>query len=393
MHKRSFALRALATALVVLALGSTGHARAASPGQSPSQAADQSPIPIGVYQPMTGSLAAGGQMTMEGISLAHALRPNVLGRPVRLILVDNKSDKVEAANAVARLVEKDRVVAIIGSYGSSLSIAGGAVAEKARVPVVGDSPTNPLVTQGKKYYIRVCFIDPFQGEVMANYAYNVLGARTAAIIQDVAQDYSVGLATFFRKVFVEFTGNPGSIVSVASYQTGDQDFTAQLVSVARNRPDVIFAPGYYAEAALLARQARELGIKTPLLGGDAWEAPELIEIAGPYAEGLTFSTHYSAQDVSRPVARNFVEAYRKRYGKEPNAFAALGFDAYNALLDSIERAGRPDRELVNEALHSLKGWEGVTGTITIDENGNARKSAVILQVRNGKFDFVTSINP
>lgn len=362
-------------------------------GLAVSVGAAEGEIRIGVYEPMTGSQAAGGQMTWEGITLANELRPTVLGKPVKLILVDNKSDKVESANAVARLIQQEKVSVIIGSYGSSNSMAGGEVAEKAKIPVIGCSPTNPLVTQGKKYYIRVCFIDPFQGEVMAKYAYENLGARKAAIIQDVAQDYSVGLANYFRQAFIKLTGNEKSIVAFTSYQTGDQDFTAQLTYVLSKKPDVIFCPAYYSEAALLAKQSREMGSKVPILGGDTWEAPELIEIGGKAVEGLAFSTHYSAQAATRPVAKKFVEAYRKKYGKEPNTFAALGFDCYNVALDAIEKAGAADPEAINKQLHALKNYEGVTGIITIDENGNARKSAVILQVKNGKFEYLTTVEP
>lgn len=357
------------------------------------QAAAANEIKLGVYEPMTGSQAAGGQMTWEGIQLANQLRPKALGKDIKLVLVDNKSDKVEASNAVSRLIDQEKVVAIIGSYGSSNSIAGGAVAEKAKIPVVGDSPTNPLVTEGKKYYIRVCFIDPFQGEVMAKFAVETLKAKTAAIIQDVSQDYSVGLSTYFRNAFIKLTNNPNSIVAFTSYNSGDQDFTAQLTSVAAKKPDVIFSPGYYAEGALLAKQARAMGIKAPLLGGDAWEAPELVQIGGKDVEGLYFSTHYSSEAATRDISKKFVSEYKKKFNKEPNAFAALGFDSYNTIVDAIEKAGKADSEAINANLHAIKDYEAVTGKITIDQNGNARKSAVILQVKDGKFAFIANVEP
>jgi branched-chain amino acid transport system substrate-binding protein len=368
---------------------------ACAPAQTPKPGKPALPeeIRIGVYEPMTGAFAAGGQMTWDGIKLAHKVKPEVLGKPVRLILVDNKSDKTEAANAVARLIEAEKVVAIIGSYGSSLSMAGGEVAEKAHIPVVGCSPTNPLVTKGKKYYFRVCFIDPFQGAVMAKYAYKVLGARTACIIQDVAQDYSVGLSTYFRDTFIQLTGDPKSIVGFTSYQTGDTDFTAQLTYCISKKPDVIFSSGYYGEAALLAKQARALGYTGPLLGGDAWDAPELIQIAGEAAEGMTFSTHYHPEGAITEASKKFVELFRAEYNREPDAFAALGYDAYMVLLNAIERAGSVDPEAIQKALAETKNFEGVTGWITINESHDAVKTAVIKQVKGGKFVFVTTVEP
>ncbi|MEM2514570.1 MAG: ABC transporter substrate-binding protein [candidate division WOR-3 bacterium] len=384
-------LRVLGLIMALLGILSAACAPTAIPEKATPVLPEK--IKVGVYEPMTGAFAAGGQMTWDGIKLAHKVKPQVLGKPVELVLVDNKSDKTEAANAVARLIEAEKVVAIIGSYGSSLSMAGGEVAEKAGIPVVGCSPTNPLVTKGKKYYFRVCFIDPFQGSIMAKYAYEVLGAKTACIIQDVAQDYSVGLSSFFRDKFIELTGNPKSIVAFTSYQTGDTDFTAQLTYCLSKNPDVIFSSGYYGEAALLAKQARALGYKGVLLGGDAWDAPELIEIAGPAAEGMTFSTHYHPEGAITEASKKFVELFKNEYNREPDAFAALGYDAYMLLLDAIERAGSVNPEAIQKALAETKNFEGVTGWITINENHDAVKPAVIKQVKNGKFVYVTTISP
>src|SRR5690606_23691178 len=212
------------------------------------------PIKIGVFEPMTGPSAAGGEMTVEGIELAWEIKPEVLGRPVEIIVVDNKSDKVEAANAVSSLIDKDNVVAIIGSYGSSLSMAAGDIVKQKKVPAVGCSPTNPLVTLNNDYYFRVCFIDPFQGTVMANYAVNELGAKTAAVIQDVTNDYSVGLSKYFIDTFIELTGDENSIVIVASYNDGDKDFTAKLTNVQAKKPVVIFATGSYSEIPRLEKR-------------------------------------------------------------------------------------------------------------------------------------------
>jgi branched-chain amino acid transport system substrate-binding protein len=350
-------------------------------------------IKIGVYEPMTGAMAAGGQQTWEGVQLAMEQKKVVLGQPVEVVLVDNKSDKVEAATAMARLIDANKVVGVIGSYGSSLSMAGGEVSEKAGIPVIGCSPTNPLVTKGKQYYFRVCFIDPFQGAVMAKYAFENLGAKKAAIIQDVAQDYSVGLSFFFREKFVELTKNPKSVVAFTSYQTGDQDFTAQLTSVIAQKPDIIFSSGYYGEAALLAKQARELGFKGALLGGDAWDAPELIQIAGKAAEGLTFSTHYDPAGAVTPSSKKFVDLYTAKFKKVPNAFAALGYDAYMLMLDAITRANSTNGKAIRDAIATTRNFEGVTGWITINESHDAVKSAVVKMVKDGEFVFVAAVEP
>jgi len=350
-------------------------------------------VRIGVYEPMTGAMAAGGQMTYEGIELAHQQRPEVLGLPVRLILVDNRSDKVEAATAVTRLVQKDKVHAIIGSYGSALAMSGGPVAQAAKVPVMGCSPTNPLVTLGNDYYFRACFIDPFQGRVMAQFAFDKLGAKTAAIIQDVAQDYSVGLANFFREAFIELTGDPKAIVGFTSYQTGDRDFTAQLTYVATAKPDVVFAPGYYADAAVLVTQARSLGLDMPFLGGDTFEAPEFIEIGGKDVEGVYFSTHYSADAPITPASEEFVALYQSNFNKPPNTFAALGYDCYMMVLDAIEKAGVVDPVAIRDVIADIKDFVGATGIITLDANGDATKSAVVLQVQDGEFKLVDVVHP
>lgn len=356
-------------------------------------AAEPDVIKIGVFQPMTGALAAGGEQTWEGIELAKEEVNEVLGKPIEVVLVDNKSEKVEAANAMARLIDAEGVVGVVGSYGSSLSMAGGEVSEKAGIPVMGCSPTNPLVTKGKDYYFRVCFIDPFQGAVMANYAVNDVGAKTAAIIQDVAQDYSVALSYFFREKFIELTGDSKSIVAFTSYQTGDQDFTAQLTNAISKNPDVIFSSGYYGEAALLARQARELGYEGVLLGGDAWDAPELIEIGGDAAEGLVFSTHYDPEGATTPTSKKFVDLYEAKYERAPNAFAALGYDAYMLLVDAIERAGSTDGDAIRDAIAETEKFEGVTGWITINDEHDAVKSAVVKTVDGGEFKFLAVVEP
>lgn len=350
-------------------------------------------IKIGVFEPMTGANAAGGEMTVEGIKLANEKVGTVLGKKVELVIVDNKSDKVEATNAASKLVDKDKVVAIIGSYGSSLSMAAGDVVKEAKVPAVGCSPTNPLVTLNNDYYFRVCFIDPFQGTVMANYAFNELGAKKAAIIQDVQQDYSLGLSTYFEEAFIKLTGSAGSIVGKAAYNTGDQDFSAQLTNIKALNPDVIFAPGNDGESALLIKQARDLGITTPILGGDTWESPQFLEIGGSAVEGIVYSTHFTAEAPVTETSKTFLADYKAKFGKEANAFAALGYDAYMVIIDAIEKAGSADPVAIRDKIAGTTDFVGATGIITLDVNGDAVKSAVINKVENGKFVYQTTVEP
>ncbi|HSH36574.1 ABC transporter substrate-binding protein [Schnuerera sp.] len=384
--KRKFGLLLLALVLIASSLVGCTESEDTAGGSSDV-------IKIGVFEPMTGVNAAGGQMTVEGIELANEAKGEVLGQKVELVIVDNKSDKVESANAASRLIEKDEVVAIIGSYGSSLSMAAGDIVKKQEVPAVGCSPTNPLVTLNNDYYFRVCFIDPFQGTVMANYAVNDLGAKTAAIIQDVTQDYSVGLSKYFIDAFKELTGDENSIVEMSSYNTGDQDFTAQLTNVKAKNPDVIFAPGNYGESALLIRQARDLGIDVPILGGDTWESPEFLSIGGEAVEGAVFSTHFTAEAPVTDVSGVFLDAYREEFDKEANAFAALGYDAYMVIIDAIEKVGSVDSKAIRDELAKVEGFVGATGTITLDENGDAVKSAVINKVEDGEFVYLTTVEP
>ncbi len=352
------------------------------------------PVKIGIYEPMTGSLAAGGQQTMEGVNLAYEIRNKVLGRPIEIVLVDNKSEKIEAAHAMAHLIDKEKVVAVVGSYGSSLSLAGGPLAMKAKIPVMGTSPTNPLVTKDNPYYFRACFIDPFQGEVMAKYAFKELGAKKAAIVQDVTQDYSVGLASFFRKAFIKLTEDPKSIVVLTSFQTGDSDFTAQLTRVISKKPDIIFMPSYYQDMAHFAIQAQQLRVNVPILGGDALEAPELVTIGGDAVEGIKFSTHYSSEAAGREASKVFVEAYQKKYdGRMPNAFAALGYDAYMLIIDAIEATGSAEPQAIRDTIANFRNHEAVTGMLTFDSNGDPIKSAVILGVEDGNFKYITTVDP
>jgi branched-chain amino acid transport system substrate-binding protein len=350
-------------------------------------------VKIGVYLPLTGQMAFGGQLELEGVQMAYKEVPTVLGKKVELFVVDNKSDKVEAANAVKRLIEKEKVVAVIGTYGSSLAMAGGEVAEKAGVPMVGTSCTNPLVTQGKKFSFRVCFIDPFQGAGAATYAFSDMKAKTAALLVDVSNDYSVGLATFFTR---SFTKLGGQVVANLKYQAGDQDFTAQMTEIISKKPDVLFIPSYFAEGAIIMKQAKELGAKFRIMGGDAMDNPKIVEIGGAAVEGFvhtTFPYDPSMKDMS-PIAKKFTENWKKAYpAKEPNVNAALGYDTYLMVLDAIKRAGKAEPAGITKALAETKGFEGVTGSTTINATHDAEKPVGLVQIKDGKKTYIGSITP
>jgi branched-chain amino acid transport system substrate-binding protein len=354
-------------------------------------------VKLGVFEPMTGANAAGGAMEVEGIKLANELYPTVkVGDKelkIELVIADNKSDKVEAANAAQRLVDKDKVTAVLGSWGSSLSMAAGPIVKEKKIPAVALSATNPLVTKGNDYYFRVCFIDPFQGTVMANYAAKEVKAKKAVIIREVSNDYSVGLAKFFSDAFKKLTGDEGAILAELNYNTNDQDFTAQLTTVKSMKPDVIFAPGNYTESALIIKQARELGITAPFLGGDTWETPEFIDVGKAAVEGAVLSTFFATEVPITETSKVFLDAYRKQYKKEPAAVSALGFDGYLVVRAAIEKAGTLDGAKLREALAATQSFPGSAGLITFDQNRDATKSAVIKVVKDGKFTYLTTVQP
>jgi branched-chain amino acid transport system substrate-binding protein len=354
-------------------------------------------IKIGVFEPMTGANAEGGIMEAEGVRLAHELNPTVTvgGKTYRveLVVADNKSNKTEAANAVRQLIERDKVQVLLGSWGSSLAIAGGAIVKEAGIPAIGLSCTNPLVTADNDYYFRVCFIDRFQGVVMSHYAYNDLNARTVVIVQEASNDYSVGLAKFFIDNFRILAGNNGAILTTVHYNTGDRDFSAQIRSIQSLNPDVVFAPGNYTESAMMIKQARDLGVTTPIIGGDSWEESEFIDAGKEQVEGAVFSTFFAAEYAVSPAAETFLREYRSRYQKEPVAVTALGYDGYLVALDAITRAGSIEPKAIRDAIAQTAGFVGATGTVTLDANGDATKSAFIKEVKDGQFVFKTLVNP
>lgn len=354
----------------------------------PAKAAD--PVVIGAYMPMTGGVAAFGQMCWSGIEIAKKMEPEVLGRPVELKLVDTKSEKVDSANAVSRLIEKEKVVAILGETISGNTIAGSDYAERRKIPMISPSATNPIVTQGKKYVFRVCFIDTEQGLIGAKLAMERLKAKTAALIYDISQDYCVGLANFFKKEFIQAGGK---IVAETKFKSGDRDFTPQLSRIKASNPDIIYAPIYYTELALMAKQAREMGLAAPIVSGDGAQAPELLQLGGKSVEGIYFTAHFHEDMVDTQRGKKFVETYKKEVGKDLDSFTAMGADAYFVTLDAIRRAGSTDPGKIRDALVLTKDFEGVSGKISLKDDGNAIKAIVINKVKDGKFTYVTTITP
>ncbi len=345
-------------------------------------------IKIGVILPMTGNVSGFGQQTWLGIQMAQKEKPKVLGQKVELLLCDEKSDKTESANCAQRLIQKDQVIAVLGSVPSSNTMAIAAVTEENKVPHVTPSSTDPLVTQGKRYVFRACFVDTFQGKVLARFAVENLKARSAALLTDVAQDYSAGLSRYFTQQFQKL----GGTVTELKYQSMEQEFSAQLTQIRRLKPDVLVVTGYYPEIALIARQARDLGIQTPILAGDGAEDSRLVEIGGEAVEGLYFSTHFDEQMATTEIQFHYTKLFRETYNKPIDGLAALGIDAYLILLDAMERAGAQDREKIRDALDRTEKFQGVTGEITLIK-GDAVKPAVVRKVEKGGFHYVTTIAP
>ena len=348
-------------------------------------------IPVGQFASLTGAQATFGQSTDNGVRLALDqinASGGVLGQPLRLVTKDNQSKPGETSTAVRELITRSKVVALIGEVASGRSLEAAPIAQRSGIPMITPASTNEKVTEAGDHIFRVCFIDPFQGTVCAKFA-RKLGAKKAAILTDVSKDYSLGLAKSFKEEFVK---EGGVITGQQSYSGGDKDFSAQLTAVKADNPDVIFLPAYYTEAPLIIRQARQLGLTVPFIGGDGWDSPELVAVGGPAVEGCYFSNHFSNQSTD-PKVVEFVKAYRARYNTDPDAMVALGYDSLKLLADAMKRAGTTDPAKVTAALAATKDFDGVTGTITLDAHRNPNKPAVMLQVKDGKFAYVETIAP
>lgn len=348
-------------------------------------------IPVGEFASLTGGSASFGQSSHKGTELAMEeinAAGGVLGKKIALISEDDQSQAGQPATIARKLISQDHVVAILGEVASSKSLEAAPICQESKVPMISPASTNPKVTDVGDYIFRICFIDPFQGTVMSKFARGK-GWKNIAILTDVKQDYSVGLSEYFVK---DIQANGGTIVREQKFSSGDKDFKPQLTSIKAAHPDAVFVPGYYGEVALIAKQARLLGIKVPLLGGDGWVGDSLLKVAGKSLDGSFFSAHFSADDKS-PKVQNFVDKFKAKYGETPDDMAALGYDSAMILADAIRRAGTTDPAPLRDAIAATKDFDGVTGNITLDDRRNASKPAVILTIGNGGFQFVEKVRP
>lgn len=343
-------------------------------------------IKVGVYGDTTGATSSFGQSTKNGIQLAFDeinAGGGVNGKKLDMIFEDDQGRPEQAKTVASKLINQDKVAALLGEVASTNSLAAAPVAQEAKVPMITPSSTNPKVTEVGDYISRVCFIDPFQGSVMAKFAANTLKAKTAAIIGDVSSDYSKGLTQFFEQ---EFTKNGGKIVAKEAYTQQDPDFKGQLTKIRNLNPDVIYIPGYYGQVGIIAKQARELGMNMPLLGGDGWDSPDLWKLGGDALKNAYISNHYAA-DNPAPEIQNFVKAYKAKFGVAPDSLAALAYDAAKVLADAIKRAGGTDSVKLKDAINATKDFPGVTGKISLDGSRNAVKPAVVLELDPSKSGF------
>lgn len=349
-------------------------------------------ILIGEVGSLTGSEAAFGISTRQGIELAIEeanAQGGVKGKKVEVRVYDDQSKPEEAASAVTRLISQDQVKLILGEVASSNSLAMAPKAQENKVPMITPSSTNPKVTQVGDYIFRVCFIDPFQGFVMAKFAREELKFKTAAILKDVKSAYSVGLTEVFEKKFTELGGK---VVGVQSYSKGDTDFRAQLTAIKKLKAEGLYVPGYYNDIGPIAQQAQELGLKVVMMGGDGWDSDKLFELGGSAVEGSYVSNHYSAEDPS-PVVQNFIKSYQAKFGSVPDSLAALGYDSARVGIEAMKRADSLEGPALRDAIAATRDFTGVAGTISINAQRDAEKPAVVLQVKDGKFKYVATVKP
>ena len=351
------------------------------------------PIKIGEYASLTGKEAGFGQTSHHGVVLALEeinAAGGVLGRKLELAYEDNQTKSGESATAVKKLISRDKVVALIGEVSSGRSLEAAPIAQAAKIPMIAPAATNPKVTQTGNYIFRVCFIDPFQGTVMAKFAREDLKVKKVAILSSISNAYSLGLAKFFKETFVPAGG---VIATEKNFSEGDKDFRAQLTAVKAANVDAVFVPGYYTESALIIRQARDLGITVPFFGGDGWEDEQLLSIGGDALNGCYYSTHFSAENTDASVGK-FVAKYKARWNNEvPGAFSALGYDAVYVLADAIKRAGTTDGPKLRDALAATKDFAGASGVTTLDKDRNASKAATIIAIKGGKLQFHKTVAP
>ena len=388
MKKQYFRLSALVVAVFVMAGILAGCGSSSS-----------NDIRIGVLDELTGGNATMGTSAANGAKMAIKeanAKGGVLGKQLAAVVADNKSEPSESANAMTKLATQDKVVAVTGVFSSSNAIAASNVAEATKIPFLAVGATNPKVTVDEKsgkvkdYTFRVCFIDPFQGTVGANFVLNTLKIQKAAILVDNSSDYSKGLSAFFKNAF---TKGGGSILAEEAYLQKDQDFKTVLTKIKALNPEVIYVPGYYEEVGKIVKQARELDIQVPIIGGDGWDSPKLVEVGTAAALNNTYFTNHYSVDDTNPVSQSFVEAYKKEYGQAPDAMAVLGYDAANVLIDAIKRANSTEPGKIREALAATKDYPAITGSTTLNATHDAVKSAVIIEMKDGKQMFKATVKP
>jgi len=353
-------------------------------------------IKIGLITPISGDVKTFGESVKNAFQIAVEeanAAGGVAGLKIATVIVDDKNDPTEASNAANLLINQHRVRAIVGSVTSKTTIPVSDMAQSYKIPTITGTATNPKVTvadgKRKEYMFRACYTDSFQGTVMAKFARETLQATTAAVLYDASNDYSKGIAEVFRD---GFSTMGGKVAAYESYGKDDVDFSALLTKVKATKPDVLFLPDYYNKVGLIAKQAREKKIQATLIGPDGWDSPELVNVAGEAIEGGYFSNHYSPED-TRPEVVHWVKKYQEKFHQTPDALGTLAYDATNMLIEAIRKSNSDDPAKIREALASMKGFNGVTGTFTMDKNGDPVKSAVIIQIRDGKQKFLRVVNP
>lgn len=354
-------------------------------------------IKIGLIAPLTGDVKTFGESTKNGFLLAVEevnAQGGINGKQIKTFIQDDKNDPTEAQNAGSKLINQDGVKLIIGSVSSKCSIPLAQTCQDASAVMITPTSTNPKVTvrddgSRKDFIFRACFIDPFQGKVAAKFALENLKVKTTAILYDVGNDYVKGLAEFYRDNFIQ---GGGQVIVYESYQKDDTDFSALLTKVKQANPDVLYIPDYYNKVGLIAKQARQLGIKSILMGGDGWDSPEMLKIAGDAIVNGYFTNHYSPDD-PRPEVQEWVKKYLAKYGSNPDALATLGYDATSLLIEAIKRANSDNPTKVKEALQGIRDFKSVSGKISLDEQGNPIKNAVILKYTKTGQEYVATVNP
>lgn len=359
----------------------------------PSFASAKEKVKIGLIAPLTGDVKTFGESSKNAFLIALEEYAKKGKYDIEPVIIDDKNDPTEGTNGALKLITQNRVKAFVGPLTSKVALPVSEIANTNKVPMITGTATNPKVTvhdgKRKPFVFRACYIDPFQGTVAASFAIKNLKAKNAAVLYDVGNDYSKGLAEFFKYGFEK---GKGTVVAYESYQKDDVDFSALITKIATKKPDVIYVPDYYNKVALIAKQVREKGIKAPMLGGDGWDSPELLKIAGDAVVGSYFTNHYSP-DRKDPVTEKFIKLYKAKHGAVPDALAALSYDAAMILLTALDNAKKADSASIKAEIEKIKNFKGSTGTINFDKNGDAVKSTVILKIEKSGVKYVTTVAP